>query len=97
MAMGFYFSFGGVLTITKDYDPVVRKIPNNRILLETDAPYVAPLSYRGRRNEPVFMTATASRLAEIKGEKEENIAKITVENALKVFNIVLLTPRHHTI
>src|SRR5437660_1705575 len=56
--LGFGFTFGGVVTFTRDYDEVVRYAPLDRILSETDAPYVAPVPYRGRRNEPAYVIET---------------------------------------
>ena len=84
---GFYFSFGGVLTITGDYDEAVRSVPPEKILLETDAPYVAPRSHRGRRNEPLYVREVAERLAEIRSVTYAEIAESTVENAFRIFNI----------
>ncbi len=85
--LGFYFSFGGVLTITGDYDEAVISVPADRILLETDAPYVAPRSHRGRRNEPLYVKEVAERLAEIRSVSYGEIAESTVENAFRIFNI----------
>ena len=87
MDLGFYFSFGGVLTFTRDYDEVVKYIGLDRILLETDAPYVAPHPHRGERNEPLFVQYTAIKLAEILGEDLEVVQKRTTENAMKVLNL----------
>lgn len=85
--LGFSFSFGGVLTFTRDYDEVVRTIPLDRILLETDAPYVAPMPYRGKRNEPSYVREAAKKIAEIKGVSFEEVARTTTENALRMFGI----------
>ena len=87
MDLGFYFSFGGVLTFTRDYDEVVKYIGLDRILLETDAPYVAPHPHRGERNEPLFVEYRAMKLAEILGEDLEVVQKRTTENAMKVLNL----------
>ena len=87
MDLGFSFSFGGVITFTKDYDNLVRYIELDRILLETDAPYVAPAPYRGKRNEPSYIIEVAKKIAEIKDIPLEEIAMITTENAKKVFDI----------
>lgn len=84
---GFYFTFGGVITFSKDYDEVIKYIPLDRILLETDAPYVAPAFYRGKRNEPVYIIETAKRLAEIKNTTYEEVVKATVENNEKIFRL----------
>ncbi|MDE2001331.1 MAG: TatD family hydrolase [Patescibacteria group bacterium] len=64
---GFHFTFGGVLTFARDYDESLRMIPLDRILSETDCPYVAPASHRGKRNEPAFITETVQQLALLKG------------------------------
>lgn len=79
--MGFYFTFGGVVTFARDYDEIVKTVPLNRLLLETDAPYVTPAPYRGRRNEPSYLPEIAKKLAEIKGVSLEEIAHHTTENA----------------
>lgn len=85
--LGFSFSFGGVVTFTRDYDEAVKYIPLERVLLETDAPYVAPEPYRGRRNEPAYVIETAKKVASIKGIDFETVQQTTVENALFLFGI----------
>lgn len=87
LELGFSFSFGGVITFTRDYDEVIKNIPIDRILLETDAPYVTPVPYRGKRNEPSYVDEVAKKLAEIEGLTFEEIAEITTKNALKVFDL----------
>lgn len=87
LEMGFYFSFGGVITITRDYDETVKSFPMDRILLETDAPYVSPSVHRGKRNEPVYVEEVAKRMAEIKGVSEKKIGEVTVENTFRIFNL----------
>lgn len=87
LAMGFYFSFGGVVTITRDYDEVVSSLPIDRILLETDAPYVSPVAYRGKRNEPAYVKEAAKRIAEIRNLSEEEVSRLTVENAVRIFGL----------
>ena len=64
--MGFYFTFGGVVTFTRDYDEIIKTVPINRLLLETDAPYVTPAPFRGQRNEPVYVVEVAKKIGEIK-------------------------------
>jgi TatD DNase family protein len=86
LEMGFYFTFNGLITFNRDFDEIIKYIPLDRILLETDAPYVAPLPYRGRRNEPVYIVETAKKMAEIKGVSFEKISGQTTENAMKIFN-----------
>jgi len=85
--LGFYFSFGGVITFTHDYDDVVKYIPLQRLLLETDAPYVAPVPYRGKRNEPSYIAEIAKRLGELKGAASDRIAEETTVNARTLFGI----------
>lgn len=84
---GFYFTFGGVITITHDYDEIVKYVPLDRILLETDAPYVAPLSHRGKRNEPALLPETAQKLAEMKQVSLEKIIEITYSTSSTLFGI----------
>ena len=85
--LGFYFSFGGVITFTHDYDEAIRRVSLDRIVVETDAPYVAPVPFRGKRNEPSYVIYPAEKLAEIMGVGMDEIAKKTTENARKIFNI----------
>jgi TatD DNase family protein len=87
LGMGFSFSFGGVITFARDYDEVVKYIPLDRILLETDAPYVAPVPYRGKRNEPSYLAEVAKKVAELKGISFEEACRITTQNALHLFAI----------
>jgi TatD DNase family protein len=85
--MGFLFSFGGVVTFTSDYDDVVRYIPISNLLLETDAPYVAPVPHRGSRNEPSYLVYTAKRIAEIRNTSVPVLGEQTVINAISLFGI----------
>ena len=85
--LGFSFSFGGVVTFARDYDEVVRYIPLDRIVLETDAPYITPVPYRGKRNEPAYIIETAKKIAEIKELPLEEIAHATAENARRLFGV----------
>ena len=85
--MGFYFTFGGVVTFARDYDEIIKTVPINRIMLETDAPYITPAPYRGKRNEPFFVVEVAKKLAEIKGVGLEEVSHHTVENTRAVFGI----------
>lgn len=85
--LDFTMSFTGVITFTKDYDEVIRYIPLEKIMSETDAPYVAPVPYRGKRCEPLYVKEVVKRIAEIKGLDEEIVKKTMVENAIKFFNL----------
>jgi TatD DNase family protein len=80
--LGFYLSFGGVLTFPKAeaLREAARLTPEDRLLVETDAPYLAPVPKRGKRNEPAFMVETARRLAEVRGVTPERIAETTTAN-----------------
>ncbi len=89
MELGFSFTFGGVVTFTRDYDKVLESLPLDRILSETDAPYVAPVPYRGKTNEPAYVVEVVKKLAEIKKISEKKMAEQILENAESVFNISL--------
>ncbi len=80
--LGFYLSFGGVITFPKaeSLREAARIVPEDRMLVETDAPYLAPVPKRGKRNEPAYMVETARRLAEVRGATPEHIAEVTTGN-----------------
>lgn len=82
LALGFHISFGGVLTFPKArmVRDAAAMVPEDRLLVETDAPYLAPVPYRGRRNEPAFVLETARKLAEIRGVALERLAAVTAAN-----------------
>ncbi len=87
MDLEFYMGLGGVLTYKKaKLDEIVRNIPMDHLVLETDAPYLAPTPKRGKRNESAYMSFVAQKLANIKELSLEEVAKITTKNALKVFD-----------
>lgn len=83
--IGFTLSFTGVLTFAHDYDDVVKNVPAEMFMVETDAPYVAPVPYRGKRNEPVYVLETLKRVAEIRGISPEEAARLTMATARRVF------------
>ena len=87
LKLGFYFTFGGVITFVHDYDETVRAIPKERVLSETDAPYVTPVPHRGKRNEPVFVLETEKRLAELKEISPSEMASQILINIKEVFGI----------
>lgn len=85
---GFYISFSGIITFKKvdDLIDVVKYVPLDRILVETDAPFLAPMPFRGKRNEPSFVTHTLKKIAEIKKKKIEDMAQITTNNFFNLFS-----------
>jgi len=87
--MGFYLSIPGVVTFPKSEDlrNVVARSPLDRLLVETDAPYLAPVPYRGKTNEPAFVLHTARKIAELRNEPFETIAEHTTRNARSVFRM----------
>ena len=87
MDLGFSFSFGGVITFAREYEKLIKFIPLDRILMETDAPYVAPHPYRGRRNEPAQVEEVAKKIARILNKDFEEIARITTENTIRIFGL----------
>ncbi len=91
--LNFTLSFTGVITFTHDYDEVIKFVPSESLLAETDAPYVAPVPYRGKRNEPVYVERVIKRLAEIRGLSPEEMAEIVLTNASRVFKLAPILPR----
>lgn len=85
--LGFCFTFGGVITFARDYDEVIEIIPIDRILSETDAPYVTPAPHRGKRNEPAYVIEVVRKLAELKNKPVDEMAGAIVSTAEKVFGI----------
>ncbi len=91
--LGFYFTFGGAITLPKksggaDFEALVRIVPLDRILCETDAPYVAPLRYRGKRNEPFYVDEVVKKLADLRGVSIGEMERITLENMRRIFNSI---------
>ena len=80
--LGFHLSFGGIVTFPKalDVQQAAKEAPRDRILVETDSPYLAPVPKRGKRNEPALVVHTARKLAELRGESFEEVCRITTEN-----------------
>lgn len=85
--LGLYVSFSGILTFktSEALRAIAREIPAERLLVETDAPYLAPTPYRGKRNEPSYVVETAKVLADVKGVSFDEIARITSENARRCY------------
>lgn len=87
VALGGYVSFSGILTFknSEDIRAIARTVPRDRLLVETDAPYLAPPPHRGKRNEPAFVAHTAKVLAETIGVDQREIAEITTDNFFQLF------------
>jgi TatD DNase family protein len=87
--IGFYISLSGILTFKNatELQDVAKKLPLDRILIETDAPYLAPVPHRGKTNKPAYVKHVAEFLAELRGDTVENIAQSTTANFNRLFNI----------
>jgi TatD DNase family protein len=94
LAMGFHLSYGGVVTFknAEHVREAVRVTPDDRILIETDAPYLAPIPWRGKRNEPSMMVQTLHKIAEVRGTTPEAVAALTTAN----FERLCLRPTNAT-
>jgi TatD DNase family protein len=88
IACGLFISFSGVLTFKKSDElrEIARSVPQDRLLVETDAPFLAPVPFRGKRNEPAFVAETAKVLAEVRGMSQSDLAALTTRNALGLFS-----------
>ena len=87
--IGCYFSASGIITFKKsqELNEVFKSIPNDKILLETDSPYLSPEPNRGKLNEPSYIVHTLKHISKLKNETEKNIAFVTSNNFFKLFNI----------
>jgi TatD DNase family protein len=85
--LGFLISFNGIITYARDYDKVIKNIPLEYILTETDCPWLTPIPYRGERNEPAYVKFVAEKIAELKNVGILEVEKATVENAKSLFDI----------
>lgn len=87
--LGFYISFSGIVTFknASALREVAKLVPDDRLLIETDAPYLAPVPHRGKENQPAFVVEVAKHLASIRGQSVETIAKITTNNFNRLFNL----------
>jgi TatD DNase family protein len=88
LKLGFYVSFSGILTFknAKEVQAVALEAPEDRILIETDAPYLAPAPHRGHRNEPSYVQHTAQFLADLRKTSLDDVARVTTNNALRLFS-----------
>jgi TatD DNase family protein len=85
--LGLYVSFSGVITFNKS-EPlreIARDVPMDRLLVETDAPFLAPTPFRGKRNEPSYIVRTAAALAAVKGVSDDEIARATTDNFFRLY------------
>ena len=89
LSWGFYISFSGILTFKKatELQEIAKQVPADRLLVETDAPFLAPVPYRGKRNEPAYVIETFKKLAEIRGEKEGDLEKRIEQNFKELFRL----------
>ena len=85
--LGFYISFSGVITIFPEYEEVVRFVPLDRILPETDAPFAAPVPYRGKRNEPAYVIEVVKKIAELKNLSFDETKAVLLQNTKTLFTI----------
>jgi TatD DNase family protein len=88
LELGFYISISGIVTFRKaeELRDIVRDVPLDRLLVETDAPYLAPVPYRGKRNEPAYVAATAAAVAALKGVDPDELAAATTDNFFRLFH-----------
>jgi TatD DNase family protein len=88
LSIGFYISFSGVLTFKNatDIQDIAKSVPHDRLLVETDAPYLAPIPYRGKTNEPAYVSHTGRFLANLHGVDEAEMARITTDNFFTLFS-----------
>lgn len=87
--MGFYISFSGIVTF-RNADAlreVAKQVPDDRFLIETDAPYLAPVPHRGKQNQPAFVVEVANHLASVRGQSVEQIAQLSTDNFKRLFNL----------
>lgn len=89
LAMGFYISFSGIVTFknAKQLKEVAQRVPLDRILIETDSPYLAPVPYRGKLNQPAYVKHVAEEIALLRGISVDEVAKCTTENFVRLFKL----------
>ncbi len=87
ITLGLKISFTGLITFVDKWDEVIKQIPLEKIMVETDSPYLSPIPFRGKRNEPLHVKEVIKRIAELKGLSIEKVAEVTYQNAEKLFNL----------
>ncbi len=89
MALGFYISFSGIVTFknASALRKIAALVPDDKFLIETDAPYLAPVPHRGKENQPAFVVEVAKHLASVRGQSVETIAKFSTDNFKRLFNL----------
>ncbi|MFA4941654.1 MAG: TatD family hydrolase [Patescibacteria group bacterium] len=87
-SLGLIISFTGLITFSKRWDDLIRKMPPEKFMIETDSPFMTPEPYRGSRNEPLLVKYVAKRISEIRNLTPERVGEITVKNARELFGIV---------
>ncbi len=85
--LGFFLGLNGIITFADEYNDIVANVPLDRLLIETDAPYLSPVPHRGKRNEPLYVEFVARRIAEIKKISFEEVIEKTKENTKKLFKL----------
>ncbi len=85
--LGFSISFDGPITFATEYDEVIRFVPDDMIMAETDAPFAAPAPFRGKRNEPAYVRYVVEKIASLRGSTPDACARMLTENALRLFRI----------
>ncbi len=85
--LGATFSFTGVITFTRDYDEIIKYLPLERIMAETDCPFVTPIPHRGKRNEPAYVMEVVKKIAEIRNEDSEKVREQLLKNSFAFFNL----------
>jgi TatD DNase family protein len=83
--IGFLISFTGLITFARQWDEVIREIPLDYIMTETDSPYMTPIPFRGQRNEPAYVMEVAKKIADLKGLSLDEVSKVTLDNARRLF------------
>ncbi len=87
LQLGFLLSFDGPITFSNEYDNVIKFVPIENIMIETDSPYAAPSAYRGQLNYPKYVVEVAKKIAELKNISEEEVLEVTKNNAIMLFNL----------